>query len=165
MLTMIKRYITIKEYAEYIGADVETATAEIKKDENRKYYSYINGEIVIDCEILGEIIFEDDKKIEITRPQTEEQKDTSFLLEHIKRLEQTIETKDERIEELTNKIFDITERAQAIAERALNTTNQAQTLHAVDKGIVIQEEQRIEEVIQEEEEKKRGFFARLFGKK
>lgn len=160
---MNKRYIIVEEYAEIIGAEVETAKEELKKDENRKYYAYINGQMVVDCEILGEIAFDDDIKIEIIKPTETEQQDNSFLLEQIKRLEQTIENKDERIEELTNKIFDITERAQTIAERALNTTNQAQTLHAVDKGILSAEDDEIIE--KKTEDTKRGFLARLFSKK
>ena len=161
-------FITIEKFCELLQIDIESAYNILFEEENKEYYKYINSEMLINEEILLKYGVSTDKKESEESAQTPPKatEEISFLLERIATLEKDIEEKEKvieekqaRIDDLTNKVFSLAERAHEIAERALNTAGQAQTLHAVDKGVIKQEEE------QEEEKQKRGLLARLFGKK
>lgn len=160
---MNNRELTIAEYARLNDVSVQSVYDRInrgtlntiekagKKGRKIKY-------------IIVDTTEEEDNKLEETENNNKNDKKIKELEEKIEDLQNKLLEKDKiildysnKIIEYTNKFAEMAENSQRIAEKALNTTGQAQLLHAVDK------QKEIEPIAElEEPKKKRGWFARLW---
>ena len=125
----MKGYISIAQYADIKGVEVAQAfkdfsiTDIIKKD-GVTYVPY--AEAVPESETKEEVVVE-------AEAEAQDNITISYLKAQIEALQAQIAEKDKIIADFTQKFADIAVSSNIIAEKALQTTNQAQILQAMEK--------------------------------
>lgn len=143
---MNKEYISIKQFADYIKLTIDETKDLIKSAPYCNYIYTVNNTTLLDKDIIKEVIVSDSQEIEEEKAidKHTDREYIEHLNQEIQLLREQVAEKDKQIEQLNQKIIESLQRTQALVDKALNTTTQAQLLHANEKT---------------------NIFRRLFGKK
>lgn len=132
---MSKEYISIKQFAEHLKKTIEETKELINTAPYSDYIYTVNNTILLDKDILNIIIVSDSQEIANDKPidKAIDSEYIEHLNQEIQLLREQVKEKDKIITQLNQQLIDTLQRTQTLVDKALNTTTQAQILHANEK--------------------------------